>query len=272
MVFHYLPGEVGEKNEIAMRVGYRAGLIGLLSGLLFCLPVAAQVADTERVGQEADTAQVTKDTTSSFSNHTDDSMVLRSIPDSVIGAAQKDEAFAYANDPAYWRQQRRDTGPNWLATLLFSRGFEIFLLCLLGAILLYAIIRIIAENNLQFFYRSPRRQPSAASAEVPDLLEDDLEGKLQHFLQTKEYRQAVRYLYLKSLRLLNERGLIRYQNHQPVTNWEYWQQLNGKPQSAPFRDLTVAYEKVWYGEFPVGDSQFERLHRYFEDFYKTVRA
>jgi hypothetical protein len=252
-----------------MKVGYRAAMIGLLSGLLFCLPAAAQVADTERVGQEADTvAQVTKDSTGVAADPA--SMILRTIPDSVIKALQKEEAFAYANDPEYWRRKHQAPASDWLARLLQSRGFEIFLLCLLGAILLYAIIRIIAENNLQFFYRSPRRRPSAAPAVESNPLEDDLEGRLQHFLQTKEYRQAVRFLYLKSLRLLNDGGLIRY--HQESTNREYWQQLNGKPQSGPFRELTIAYEKVWYGEFPVGDSQFERLHRYFEDFYKTVRA
>jgi hypothetical protein len=245
-------------------------MIGLLSGLLYCLPVAAQVADTERVGQEADTVRITKDSTETVVDSA--SVVLRTIPDSVIKAFQKEAAFAYANDPEYWRRKHQAPAPNWLARLLQSRGFQIFLLCLLGAILLYAIIRIIAENNLQFFYRSPKRRPSAAPEVESNPLEDDLEGRLQHFLQTKEYRQAVRYLYLKSLRLLNDRGLISYQNHQQVTNWEYWQQLNGKPQSGPFRELTIAYEKVWYGEFPVGDSQFERLHRYFEDFYKTVPA
>jgi hypothetical protein len=44
------------------------------------------------------------------------------------------------------------------------------------------------------------------------------------------------------------------------------------PQGSAFRDLTMIYEKVWYGEFPLGDPLFLRLHQFFEDFYKTVRA
>lgn len=250
-----------------MRMGYRAGIAGLLSGLLFCLPAVAQVADTEKADQQTDTVRISGDST----NSSKDTVTLRTIPDSVVKAWQKDEAFAYANDAEYWQPRRREDKPGWVTRRVQSPGFEIFLLCLLGAILLYAIVRIIAENNLQFFYRSAKRLPAKSAAE-PNPLEDDLEGQLQHYLQTKQYRQAVRYLYLKSLRLLNDQGLISYQNHQPVTNWEYWQQLNGKPQSRPFRDLMMAYEKVWYGEFPLTDRTFERLHQYFEDFYKTVRA
>jgi hypothetical protein len=147
--------------------------------------------------------------------------------------------------------------------------FEYIILFILGGILLYAIVRIILANRLQLFYRRQKR-PMVAKPEEEDSPEDDLEGRLMHFMQIKDYRQAVRYLYLKTLRLLNDRGMIRY--HQESTNQEYWAQLRATPQGAPFRDLTTIYEKVWYGEFPLGDMLFNRLHQYFEDFYKTVRA
>jgi hypothetical protein len=80
----------------------------------------------------------------------------------------------------------------------------------------------------------------------------------------------VRYLYLKSLRLLSDRGLIHL--HQESTNREYLAQLGSNAHRGLFNDLTIAYEKVWYGEFPLSDGQFGRLHQYFEDFYKTVRS
>ena len=146
---------------------------------------------------------------------------------------------------------------------------EYLLLFICGGLLVFAIVKIVTQNNLQFFYRAAKRQP-AASGEDPIAQEDDLEGRLQHYLQTRDYRQAVRYLFLKSLRLLDDRGLIRY--HQEATNHEYWRQLSQTPQAKPFRNLTLIYEKVWYGEFPLGSPLFEQVHQFFEDFYKTVRA
>jgi len=79
---------------------------------------------------------------------------------------------------------------------------------------------------------------------------------------------AVRWLYLKALRLLNEQALIKY--HIQATNRDYMQQLSGVALGGPFRWLTVTYERVWYGEFPVSDAQFDTLYPYFQDFYKSI--
>jgi Domain of unknown function (DUF4129) len=242
----------------------------LLFALLSAAPAAAQVADTVRVGQ--DTVGVSQDTVhgqeaTSQGTRQADQMVLRSIPDSVVGNWQKDPDFAYANDPEYWRRERQDDSPGWLARLLSSAGFRYFLLFFLGGVLLYAIIRIIAENNLRLFYRSPVKKKILLNESAASPLEEDLDGQLMHFLQIGDHRQAVRYLYLKSLRLLNDQGLIRF--HQESTNEEYLRQLSATPQAPAFRVLTGVYEKVWYGEFPLGEEQFAKIHGYFEDFFKT---
>jgi hypothetical protein len=232
---------------------YRAGVVGVLLGLLAFIPAAAQTGDTTRA-EAADP----------------DAVVLRIMPDSVVADWKSDKAFEYANDPAYWRwHELRDGTTTSGPRFLLSRGFQYFILFLMGGILLYAITRIIVANRLQLFYR-PSRRPMVVKTGDEGSPEDDIEGQLMHFMQTKDYRQAVRYLYLKTLRLLNDRGMIRY--HQESTNQEYWRQLSATPQGGAFRDLTSIYEKVWYGEFPLGDALFIRLHQYFEDFYKSVRA
>lgn len=260
---------------------YRAGLLMLALGLFLCCTVAAQQHDTVRVDESADTGVVANgdstqeaiDTSSGFQTAAvKEQPVLRRVADSTLRDWQADKAYAYANDPDYWRQkvEERRKEDNWFLRALSTKMAEYILLFILGAILLYAIIKIVADNNLRLFYRSPKRKAAADPNKEPSPIEDDLEGMLQHYLQVRDYRQAVRYLYLKTLQLLNERGLIKY--HQDATNREYWRQLNETPQGMPFRDLTMIYEKVWYGEFPLADPLFQRLHQYFEDFYKTVRT
>jgi hypothetical protein len=259
-----------------------AGTVGVLLGLLVYGPATAQTGDTVRVGEEehavADSTQTVSDTSAYSSkdaagDHAEP-VVVRIIEDSVVADWKSDRAFEYANDPAYWRWHAvRDTSSSSegrFPRLLASRGFGYFILFLMGGVLLYAIIRIIVANRLQLFYRAPKREKVIKAAEEAGSLDDDLEGRLMHFMQIKDYRQAVRYLYLKTLRVLNDRGMIRY--HQESTNQEYWRQLSATPQGGSFRDLTMIYEKVWYGEFPLEDALFTRLHQYFEDFYKSVRA
>ena len=249
----------------------RAGILCLVA-CLSMVSVTAQVGDTVRIDQDTSTVAASGDKEGAGIIPQDTAApVFRSIPDSVATRWRKDPDFAYANDPAYWQQEHQDESPGLLWRLLGSKVFRYFFWLLLGGLLLYAIIRIIAENNMRLFYRSPsKKRGGAVQEEQTDGVEEDLDGQLQHFLQVRDHRQAVRYLYLKSLRLLSDRGLIRL--HRESTNRQYLAQLGSNPHRGPFADLTIAYEKVWYGEFPLSDGQFGRLHQYFEDFYKTVRS
>jgi len=61
-----------------------------------------------------------------------------------------------------------------------------------------------------------------------------------------DYRSAVRYLYISSLMLLEERDLIRYDRTQ--TNQEYLRGVAGRPElAAILRDVIDVFDRVWYG-------------------------
>ena len=197
---------------------------------------------------------------------------LRIVTDSVINVYKKDRRFAYANDPAYWRREPEKPNPfgEWLLRVLTSKGFRYFILIALAGLLLWVIIRVVSENNLHVFYRRRVRKTGSEgdAGEVPH--EEDLDERLQHYLTLGDHRQAVRYLYLRSLRALSARELIRPRLQ--ATNHEYLRQLSGTAQETPFRFLTAAYEKVWYGEFTLGETQFQRLYQHFVDFDKTISS
>jgi hypothetical protein len=204
-----------------------------------------------------------------------DTFALRTLPDTLVRRWKRDPALAYANDPAYWHKEPEKPEDHRFLLALFnfltSRGFLYTLYILLGALLIYAIIRIMNENNVRLFYRSAKKKTGLSGQDSPaDEMGEDLNQQLQHFIQVRDYRQATRYLYLISLTLLNEKGLIQW--HKDATNQEYLLQLKGSSRETSFRYLTGIYDKVWYGEFPLGETQFNRLHQYFEDFYKTVPA
>jgi len=148
-----------------------------------------------------------------------------------------------------------------------------------SAVLYYRVVdprrAIVAVENYQYAtlqLAQTTLRSVLGQAQLDDLLaeRDRLNQQLQHFIQVRDYRQATRYLYLISLTLLNGKGLIQW--HKDATNQEYLLQLKGSSLETPFRYLTGLYDKVWYGEFPLGETQFNRLHQYFEDFYKTVPA
>lgn len=231
------------------------------------------IRDTESI-PGADTTATTASTSSA---HTEEERPgppsLRVLPDSVTRRYRKDRDFAYANDPAYWTREEenaKDQGGRFglsLARVLASNGFRYFVYILLGGVLLFAGYKIISENNLRLFYRSPSRLPAGGAEEVT-LAEEDLDERLQQAIRAEDYRSGTRYLFLRSLHLLDERQLIRY--HTQATNQEYVRQLSGHPQEQRFRFLTGIYEQVWYGELALSREQFEKLSQYYQDFYVTI--
>jgi hypothetical protein len=71
-----------------------------------------------------------------------------------------------------------------------------------------------------------------------------------------DYRSAIRYLYLSSLLVLDERGLLRYDRSR--TNREYLRSVSSKPQLAtPLRDVIDVFDRVWYGFESVDEQTYQ---------------
>ncbi|MHA4807644.1 DUF4129 domain-containing protein [Flavitalea flava] len=231
---------------------------------------------TDSVGQTTEKAEAAGEADPKVKDGTSPALdpeqpVLRTIPDSVIDRYRKDKAFAYANDLSYWVKEKDPVNNNgwliFLERLLTSVWFRYLIYSLLGSILLFAIYKIVKENNLQLFFRNP---PKAISdgAEETELTVEDLEEKLEQAIKSGNYRLGVRYLFLKTLGLLDSRGMIHF--HARTTNHDYLRQMKGNTQEPDFRYLIRAYEHVWYGDFSLNSEQFDRVNHYFQKFYKSI--
>jgi len=194
---------------------------------------------------------------------------LRSIPDSTIRNLKKQRDFAYANDSSYWKRAVKDTGSSdeGLFRLLDSKGFLYFIYIFFGSALVYALYKIISDNNLRFFYRKPAKLGEGPLAEA-ELPEEDLDQLLKKAMDQGDHRLATRYLYLKTLRMLEAREMIRW--HIRTTDEEYARQMDARPEGENFRWVMGVYERVWYGKFSLSDQQFARLVQYFQDFHTSI--
>jgi hypothetical protein len=72
-----------------------------------------------------------------------------------------------------------------------------------------------------------------------------------------DYRTAVRYLYLSTLLLLDEQGLLRYDRS--LTNREYLRTVAHLPELArTLREIIDVFDSVWYGFQPLDEAAFTR--------------
>lgn len=248
----------------------------IITSILLCLlsfawlPAGAQspVVDTEVLEEPvADTPAVLDETVPPF---------MRQVPDSVVSQLKKKKEFAYANDPGYWSEKimvQEDPKPyrkgfwDYFYDFFSNADVRMFFYLLIGAVLLFAIYRIAVVNNLYM----TRRSKKVASEELglEEIESDDLDSRINKAVAEKNHRLAVRYLYLKALQLLNERGWIRF--HAQATNYEYVIQMNKYPVAEEFRFLTSVYDYVWYGEFELKPEQFELVHNNFKNFFLAIK-
>lgn len=79
-----------------------------------------------------------------------------------------------------------------------------------------------------------------------------------------DYRTAVRYLYLSSLLILDEQGLLRYDRSR--TNREYLRSVSSKPELAnPLRDVIDVFDRVWYGFDAVDEETYKSYVKHVDD-------
>lgn len=89
-------------------------------------------------------------------------------------------------------------------------------------------------------------------------------ARAQSLSRGGDYRSAVRYLYLSSLLLLDERGMLRYDRSK--TNHEYLRSVAGQPELAePLREVVDVFDNVWYGYHNVDEESFQHYSRRVEE-------
>ena len=252
-------------------------VIGITLLLSFTKSLRAQdesdtiVAAPPSLSQDADDGYATSRTQSKRSTY--EIPVLRQVADSTARSLQKQKEFAYANDPAYWKEEPkpREQKSFWDYFFEFFQSSTVrtIVYSLLIAFFLFVIYRIIVVNKLFLFYSSKKLKPQE-EGEAVNIEDENWDEKIQKAIDANDHRMAVRYMYLKTLQLLNAKQWIQY--HAEATNHEYVLQMNSRKQGSDFRFLTRIYDYVWYGEFALTAEQFDVVNNNFRHFYNTVNS
>lgn len=200
-----------------------------------------------------------------------DTVIFREVDDRTVKKFQRNKDFEYANDPEYWKKEKpvQKKKANSMNQFLQGDTFRYLIYTFMIAVLLFVLFKVIAENKLHLFYRKPVKASAVITDETPeDIYDESLDEKLQKALKAGEYRMAIRFAYLKSLKLLDAKQMIHY--HADTTNAEYVRSLKQTLPGNQFAALTRVYEYTWYGNFPVSDQQFETVIREFNHFYTLI--
>jgi len=142
---------------------------------------------------------------------------------------------------------------------------------LLGGIIIFIILKTLlgTETNFWNFKKSKKIVAKKLIYEDEDIHETDIDGLLQNAIQNKEYRLAIRYYYLSVLKTLSDKKLIDY--HKDKTNSEYLFEIENTATRTDFSYLSYVYSYVWYGDFPIDETNFKLAESKYQSFKNTLK-
>jgi hypothetical protein len=177
-----------------------------------------------------------------------------------------------------WQTAQAAQNPTWLQSILdFIAGLmERFAYGMQNTVYYWRVPLIIAAVvvfliSLYFISQNLSRnivRDSQLAAENEDadalLTSGGAMQRAQSLSSQGDYRNAVRYLYLSSLLVLDERGLLRYDRSR--TNREYLRSISSKPElSKPLGDVIDVFDRVWYGFESVDENDFQSYVKHVDE-------
>jgi hypothetical protein len=155
-----------------------------------------------------------------------------------------------------------------LNNLLNSLPFKIFFWVLALVFITYIFYKVVLKNGIFI-----KKKNNLFSSEEEDALRELNEvSQYDHLISEAENKNdlnlAIRYLFLKTLKTLAEKGFIDFAAEK--TNKEYLKEMQQNNYYNEFQKLTRNYEYIWYGKFLIEKKDYEIVKGEFYLFNKNV--
>jgi hypothetical protein len=235
---------------------------------IFMLIAGACFAAPDTITMQKKPAELVMDTTT---------VEKRQLDKAALDAYKRQPSFNYdeempAGGPSLWTRFWR-----WFWSLFDFSGLQSpttftflkYFFILIGvAALVLLVLKLNGINVLNLFRKKPYAS-LAYSESIENIHEIDFHAEIEKAIAVGNYRLAVRLLYLSSLKQLSDNGLINWQINK--TNTDYVYELTNNQQREAFKQLTLQFEYVWYGDFLINADIFKRVNLLFNDF-KSIAA
>ncbi len=188
----------------------------------------------------------------------------RSQSEGASGPRVRDEA---EDDPARYDYDDEASSVNvgWLGPVAQLIFYGIII-----AIIALIIVQVLRNVSLKANPKKPAT-PSSGADEIHDITTLDTDDLILKAHNARDYKLAIRLYFLDLLKKLNENGMIEWTKDK--TNRDYLSELFSKQYYFnEVRRLTLAYERVWYGEHVPTEEGYHELRSEFRTIQQKFQA
>lgn len=123
------------------------------------------------------------------------------------------------------------------------------------------------DGNWVFGRKSDKVIIQATDIET-NIHQTDFYALVEDALLKNDFRSAIRYYYLLSLKRLSEKEYIEWDSEK--TNYDYMLELKEGNIKEQFKYISYIYDYAWYGEFIVEAPEFETSEKAFKKLFSIL--
>ena len=161
---------------------------------------------------------------------------------------------------------------NWLGRILRNtfgidippgafKVMEIIVYILMGGLVIYLLIRVLINEKFNSIFTKKAKSIIDIDLAEQHIENIDLDALLSDAIKQGEYRLAIRYQFLKVLKLLSQKNLIDW--HFEKTNSDYQQEIEKPDIKARFKEVAYIYDYIWYGEQEIDTNKYNAANALF---------
>lgn len=137
------------------------------------------------------------------------------------------------------------------------------------AFLIFILLKILKVTPQSLFYPNKKSHLIPAGEFTEDITELNLEELISEASIQGNYKKAVRYMYLKLLKILSEQNMIEWSVYK--TNHDYHREMSTSTYNKNFMKLSSVFEFTWYGDFTLNTNLYEKIQIEFSEFYNKLK-
>ena len=219
------------------------------------------------------------DTTKKILPASDEELIIdvRLLSNDLLEKYKNDPEFDYDGGPEEsedWITKIKNWINQQLAILRSSKTYSTLLDYLYYGLMIATLILIIrglikADRRGLLFGKINSNEIKMIESEE-DISQINFDELIAAAAERKDYKLAVRYLFLKSLKLLSEKELIELRNNK--TNHQYLSEIKNNRISNAFKIATSRFEWIWYGDFPVDEKVMKSSQNDFNELFGLIAS
>ncbi len=135
-------------------------------------------------------------------------------------------------------------------------------------LLVFVILKLAGLSPYNLIIRPKKIKRQDIFISEKDINTTDFDKIISEAVRKGDFREAVRFLYIKLLKLLADKEYVEWKKEK--TNKDYKQEMQKNKYAKEFSELTKIYEYVWYGEFDINQDSFNIIYSDYNKLYKRL--